>query len=122
MTYDITTAAGKVRRLINDTDTANHLYSDQEIEAFLSLCQESIFLAAALALETLAANEVLVQKRIQLLDLSTDGPAEARALRQLAESYRHYVYLESPTVANADAFIAWDLIEQMDDDADIRTF
>lgn len=122
MSYDISTARGKVRRLINDTDESAELYDDDEIDAFLSLCDDSIFLAAALALETMAANEVMVQKRIELLDLKTDGPAEAAVLRTLAASYRQQVYLESPTVTNANAFVEWDLIDQMDNDADIRTF
>lgn len=85
-TYDVTTNAGKVRLLLVDTDSNNALFDDDEIAAFLSLARDSnIKRAAALGLRTVAANEVLVQKRIRLLDLSTDGPAEAAALRALAD-------------------------------------
>lgn len=45
-----------------------------------------MFRAAATALRTIASNEILVQKRIRFLDYSTDGPAEAEALRELAAS------------------------------------
>jgi len=37
----------------------------------------------------------LTQKRIRLLDLSTDGPSEAEALRKLAGQYRAEADLEA---------------------------
>lgn len=86
-TYDVTTDIGKVRMLITDRDSVTAIFSDEEIAAFLSL-YGSVFRGAAGALETLAANEVLVQKRIQTLSLTTDGPTEATALRELARSLR----------------------------------
>jgi hypothetical protein len=90
-TYDVTTDRGRVRLLITDTDTTAATFDDDEIDAFLTLTQRNsanvVFLAAAMALRAIAASEVLVQKRIRLLDLSTDGPAEARALRDLAGDY-----------------------------------
>jgi len=90
-TYDLTTTTGQVRLLCRDTDivpTTGALYSDEEIGVFLTLNDSVVLLAAATALENVAANEVLVQKRIRLLDLQTDGPAEATALRALAASLR----------------------------------
>lgn len=62
--------------------------SDEQIQALLDLESGSVFMAAALACESIAASEVLVQKRIKQLDFSTDGPAEAAELRKLAESFR----------------------------------
>lgn len=85
---DFSTAAAKVRLLISDIDSSAPIFNDEAIEAFLSLSSDSIKRAAATALMVMAANEVMVQKRIRLLDLSTDGPAEAEALRKLAEQYR----------------------------------
>lgn len=90
-TYDPSTPAGMVRLLVTDTAVTNadvRIFSDQEVGAFLSLEANVVLYAAALGLETIAASEVLIQKRIKLLDLSTDGPAEAAELRALAKSYR----------------------------------
>lgn len=89
-TYDPDTSAGRVRLLIADTNVANEatrLFSDAEIEAFLDL-EGSIYLAAALALESLASSEVMIQKRIKLLELTTDGPAQAKELRAIAAGWR----------------------------------
>lgn len=90
-TYDPDTPAGKVRLLTTDTavtDPEVRIFRDEEIAAFLSLADDNVLGAAAFGLEAIAASEVLIQKRIRLLDLATDGPAEARELRALAESYR----------------------------------
>lgn len=85
---DYSTAAAKVRLLIGDIDTTRPIFNDEAIAAFLSIAGDNVKRAASTALLVMAANEVLVQKRIRLLDLSTDGPAEAEALRKLAEQYR----------------------------------
>lgn len=86
-TYDLSTDIGKVRLNITDTDVAGeHVFSDEEIQAFLDQ-GGTVFKATALALMTLATNEALVQKRIRLLDLSTDGPAVAAALNAKAKEY-----------------------------------
>ena len=87
-TYTIASDRGKVRLLARDTVDVGHLFEDDEVDAFLTLNEDVVLLAAAMALENVAANEVLVQKRIRLLDLQTDGPAEAKELRALATSYR----------------------------------
>ena len=87
MTYDLTTDVGKVRLIITDTDPANVIFIDEEIAAFLEL-NDGILTAAAMALDTIADNEILVQKRISLLDLKTDGPSEAKELRVHADSLR----------------------------------
>jgi hypothetical protein len=44
--------------------------------------------AAAAALDTIASNEALVQKKIRSLDLQTDGPAVAKELRAHAAELR----------------------------------
>lgn len=87
-TYDVTTERGKVRLLITDVQAATSIFADAEIDAFLALEGGVVKRAAARALATIAANEVLVQKRIRLLDLQTDGPAEAAELRALAKQLR----------------------------------
>ena len=91
-TYNLTTEAGKVRLLITDTDHTNPIFEDNEIDVFLSITAvdgtNDINLAAAMALETIAASEALVQKKIKLLDLTTDGPAVATSLRAAAKLLR----------------------------------
>lgn len=45
-------------------------------------------LAAADCLDAIATSQALIQKKIKLLDLETDGPALAKALREHAKSLR----------------------------------
>lgn len=85
--YDLATDVGKVRLLISDVTDAQHLFEDEEIEVFITI-EGAVVLAAAKALEVIAANETMVQKRIQFLDLRTDGPAEATALLAIADRFR----------------------------------
>lgn len=86
---DYTTDVAKVRLLISDIDDTQQIFNDPAISAFLSMALDgNVKRAAAQALLVMATNEVLVQKRIKLLDLSTDGPAEAQALLSLAKQYR----------------------------------
>jgi hypothetical protein len=94
-TYDVTNDAGKVRLLCQDFDVEEMIFSDDEIQAFLDLNSADIRWAAAQALEVVAANETYVQKRITLLDLQTDGPAEAKMLLQLAKNLRDQAALAS---------------------------
>lgn len=92
---DFSTADAKVRLLISDIDSTAPIFNDEAIAAFLVIAGDSIKRAAASALMVMAANETLTQKRIRLLDLSTDGPAEAEALRKLAEQYRREADIEA---------------------------
>lgn len=103
-TYDVSTDRGKVRLLITDVQEANPLFQDAEIDAFLAL-NTSVRMAAAAALEVIAASEVLVLKKIVNLDLETDGPAVARELRELAKQLR----------AQETAVGAFDIAEQIVD-------
>lgn len=86
-TVDYSTNAGKVRLLIADTNSAYPQFTDAEIDAFLEM-EGSFRRAAAMALEVIAVNEALIQKRIVALHLETDGPALAAELRNLAKSLR----------------------------------
>lgn len=91
--YDTTVSSDRdrIRLLINDTDDSdpdNHYFEDEELDAFLAMEGGIMKLGAAAALETLASSEVMIQKRIRLLDLSTDGPAESKELRDRASDLR----------------------------------
>ena len=114
-TYNVATDRGKVRLLCTDTDVAGgadaQYFQDDEIDYFLVAMGNNILRAAAIALLTIAAQEVLLMKRIKLLDLHTDGPAEADALRELAA-----VYQEKADLAEAqEAGGAFDYAEMVVD-------
>lgn len=81
-----------IRLLISDlaTEVADRSFTDADLQAFLDL-EGSVKLAAAQALDALASNEALVSKRIRTLDLQTDGPAVAKALREHAAALRSQV-------------------------------
>lgn len=86
--YDVTTLPGKVRLIIADSRDDGHVLEDAEVTAFLEMNGNNVRLAAADALETIASNESLVQKAIQLLDVKTDGPKVAADLRKHAATLR----------------------------------
>lgn len=93
---DYSTAVGQVRLLIPDTeqigDTPAYLFSDPQIQAFLSMYANSVKRAAAQAKLVLATSEALINKVIRTYDYQTDGAklgaelrAQAQALREEAE-------------------------------------
>ena len=83
---DFRTDVAKVRLLIADLDDTTQVFNDYAIQAFIDMALDSnLKRASAQALMSIAVNEVLVQKRIKILDLSTDGPAEAIQLRLMAK-------------------------------------
>jgi len=91
-TYDLTNAVGKVRLLIPDRTQTDAFFTDEEIQSLLDMEEQDTFLAAALALDTIASDETMVLKVITMLDLSTNGPAVAKSLRERADSLRSRVY------------------------------
>jgi len=87
-TYNPNTDVGKVRLLTGiDTDTTLAILEDEEIEALLAM-EGDIKMAAAQAVDLIANSEAMILKVISLLDLRTDGPAVARALREHAKGLR----------------------------------
>jgi hypothetical protein len=84
-----------VRLLIGDTDLeepGNHIFQDEEIDAFLAMEASVVKLAAAQALDTMASSEAMILKKIRILDLTTDGPAVAKELRERASTLRDLYY------------------------------
>lgn len=94
-TYDPTTDRGRVRLMATDIDSTNAIFQDAEIDTFLALEGDSVKLAAAQALETIASNEALVQKKTRMLDIATDGPAVAKELRERAAALRTQVAIDA---------------------------
>lgn len=87
-TYDLETTVGVIRLLINDKYPDDPIFYDEELTVFYALEGSDVRKAAAKALETIAADEVLVQKVIKLLSLSTDGAKVAAELRSNAAALR----------------------------------
>lgn len=87
-TYKLEEPTGKVRLLISDIgggDQESWIFTDKEIETFLGLFEGNVMQGAAIALRTMAGNEVMVAKKIKFLELETDGPATAKGMRDLAK-------------------------------------
>lgn len=77
-----------VRLLIPDLDADNQLFTDIELEGFLSLYRGSVRRAAAAAIDSVANNEALLFKVVKTDDLQVNGAAVAEALRKRAVSLR----------------------------------
>lgn len=84
---DYTTHAGQVRLLCTDV-TAPYAFSDEAIAVFLSLANDNVKRAGALALDTIASDQVLLLHVIRTDDLTVDGAKEADALRKNAQALR----------------------------------
>ncbi len=93
-TFDLASDVGKVRLLIPDRVASDILFEDEEIEAFLALEAGNVRRAAALALETVAADQALTLKVIKTLDLTTDGASVANALLKRADKLRGQAALD----------------------------
>lgn len=90
-TVDETTARGKVRLLIGDTDTTselNQIFTDAQIDAFLSLENSEVYPAAAAACEAIAAS----QSRTRVAERAIGEGAEH--FRALADRYRERGFAE----------------------------
>lgn len=86
-TYDPTNSIGRMRMIIQDKDEQNVFFQDEELQAYLDMAGD-VRRAAADALDSLASNQAMVLKVIRTLNLSTDGAATARALREHAKTLR----------------------------------
>ncbi len=87
-TFDTTTNIGKVRTLINDTTEASAVLSDEEINVFLGLESNDIYMSAASALESIIINKQLLSKLIAAGDYKEDNRNVADKLGKIAERYR----------------------------------
>jgi hypothetical protein len=114
---DLSTDLAKVRRLINDVDSTNPIFTDEEVNGFLTIEAaagvNSPKRGAALALQTMAANELYVQKVMKLMDITTNGAVVATAMRTLAADLRQQSYDE-------EAGAQFDWAEQVIDDFTAR--
>lgn len=85
------------------------ILSNSMIQTLIDM-ESSVKLAAAQALDVIASNEALVQKKVRLLDVQTDGPAVAKALREHAAALRKQAADEADLI---DADNAFDIAEMV---------
>lgn len=85
--YDPTTDIGKMRLLIADTDQSRQIMQDEDLQGFIDIAG-NYWLGAAMALDSIAANEVLTQKVLTIMGTSTDGAKVAKELRARAKQLR----------------------------------
>jgi len=92
-TYDPGTDVGKVRLFCQDRGTGGTwIFSDEEIQAYLSLESNDIRLAAAQALEDIANNQALTDKVKQVGEIQlVPGVDIAKVLMNRASSLRSSV-------------------------------
>lgn len=97
MAIDYTTSLGQVRLLIPDTDDASGLlFTDDQVNAFLSMEASVVKRAAAAAIEAVASSEVMVSKVIRSQDLQTDGAKVSDALLKRAAELRRQADEDDP--------------------------
>lgn len=96
-TYDTATNAGLIRLRIGDKDGDNPIFDDGEIAAFLTAEGDDWRRGAALALETMASSEAMIQKVIRTLELQTDGAKLATEFRAQAAALRSQAATGSAT-------------------------
>jgi len=108
-TYDPSTAVGMVRLRVSDTNPDRRIMDDEEYSAFLVMAQDSVPLAAAMALETIAVNEVLCLKVVNLMGaVITDAASAAKQLLAMAKSLR------AEAASGIDAGVGFASIEMVD--------
>lgn len=84
MAVDYTTARGRVRLQIPDTSDTP-LFTDDQIDAFLSLATDNVDRATARALRTIASNMTMILKYVKDHDITVDGTVVGKELRAMAK-------------------------------------
>lgn len=109
-TYDPTTDIGRIRRTIPDKVEADAFWTDEELQSFL-LDEGDWRRATALALETMASDDLLVLKVIKIQNIETNTDRMASALMKRAQKLR-----DLAVEADANDGDAWDIAEFVLDD------
>lgn len=110
ITTDPTVELGQIRLLTTDVDEAYPLHTDVELTAFLAMEGGNVKRAAAASLEAISTSEALVGKKISTQDLSTDGPAVAKDLRERAKLLRGQADQADADTAAADDSYGFDSV------------
>lgn len=110
-TYTLATDVGKIRLMIPDRVEAEAIFQDDELETFLALEDGVLKCAAACALETIAADEALVQKVQETEGLKTDGAKTATALLARAKTLREQAAAAAAAALEDDGAGYFDIAE-----------
>jgi len=87
--YDPSTDIGKVRLRVSDTNATRQIMDDEDYQAFLDMAGGSTTLAAAMALEAIAVNELLCLKVVNLMGaIVTDAASASKYLLAQAKTLR----------------------------------
>lgn len=84
MSEELPSPVEMVRLNLTDLDPENYLLTDGQIQGLLLSHNGNVNRASAQGLRIIAVSEVLLSKAIRSQDLSTNGPAVARELRESA--------------------------------------
>lgn len=107
---DYNTPVGQIRLLIADVDTGeDQIFTDEQLEGYLSITRNSVKRAAADALDAIASSEALTSKVIQTQDRSSNGAAVADALRKHANALRARAKEEEDEENDEPFFTAFNL-------------
>lgn len=83
-TYDLTNDIGKVRLMISDTVSTDYIFTDEEIQAFLSMQENNLYLTAAQAYGTIIRSRALLSRAVSREGYSSQEHALSE-LRQLVK-------------------------------------
>lgn len=95
---DLSTDLAKVRRLVGDTDSANALFTDAEMNFFIAT-GGSVYMAAALATRAIASSKALLAKRISISTYSEDWGSVVQDLLQQARMWEQMATQATGTVS-----------------------
>lgn len=109
-TYDLATDVGKVRLLVPDRDAAYPAFQDGDLTALLSL-EGDVRRAAALALETIAADTVMTLRVTTTLGLTVDGAKASDAILKRAATLRTQADAIDAAAVAADVDGLFDIAE-----------
>jgi hypothetical protein len=87
-TYIPTNNIGRMRRTIPDRVEADAIWTDEELQSFLDDCANNWRRATALALETMASDNLLVLKVIRIQNIETNTDRLMSALLARAKRLR----------------------------------
>jgi hypothetical protein len=123
---DYATAVGQVRLLIPDTeqlldpsgtyDHGEYIFSDPQIQAFLSLYSNNVKRAAAQAKLVLATSEALINKVIRTADYNTDGAKLGAELREQSKQLQAEADKDDLTESYEEGLIVVPLTKKWDNE------
>lgn len=105
---------GQVRLLIPDRIEAQAIFQDEEITDFLAIEGSVIKRTVALAIETIASDQVLLLKVLKLGDITTDGAKVSDALLARARRLRDQADTEDAALDDGEGL--FDIAEEVVND------